>query len=176
MALGHFAMAVQNLQVFYLALALLICGNGFFKPNISSIVGRLYGPDDPRRDSAFTIFYMGINLGGLLSPLACGYLGERFGWHWGVGLAGIGMLAGLIVFVRAQPLLRGIADPPPRAHGERRAIPAEVWVYVGATLGVFAAWQLVQRAALVGTLLFVAGGAVLVGLAGYLLRLREKAA
>src|SRR3954468_10166703 len=85
MALGHFAMALQNLQVFYLALALLICGNGFFKPNISSIVGRLYGADDPRRDSAFTIFYMGINLGGLLAPLACGYLGERLGGDRGFG-------------------------------------------------------------------------------------------
>ena len=108
MALGHFAMAVQNLQVFYVALALLICGNGFFKPNISSLVGRLYETDDPRRDSAFTIFYMGINLGAFLAPIACGYLGERLGWHWGFGLAGIGMLLGLFVFLRAQPLLDGL--------------------------------------------------------------------
>jgi POT family proton-dependent oligopeptide transporter len=179
MALGHFAMTVQNLQVFYFALGLLICGNGFFKPNISSIVGRLYAADDARRDSAFTIFYMGINLGGLLSPLACGYLGERFGWHWGFGLAGIGMLLGLVVFLRAQPLLAGIADPPPRAQRSSRVLPgfsAESLVYLGALLGVAVAWQLVQHAALVGTLLVVFGAAVLLGLIVYLLRLPDKVA
>ncbi|MET0794673.1 MAG: peptide MFS transporter [Polyangiaceae bacterium] len=177
MALGHFAMAVQNLQVFYFALGLLICGNGFFKPNISSIVGRLYGPDDPRRDSAFTIFYMGINLGGLLSPLVCGYLGERFGWHWGFGLAGVGMLLGLVVFLRAQPLLAGLADPPPRRAGAAAALlgfSAETWLYLGALLGVVAAWQLEQHAALVGTLLIVFGAVVLLGLIAYLLRLPDK--
>ena len=179
MALGHFAMAVQQLQVFYLALGLLICGNGFFKPNISSIVGRLYGPDDPRRDSAFTIFYMGINLGGLLSPLACGYLGERFGWHWGFGLAGVGMLLGLVVFWRAQPLLSGIADPPPRAAGAASGfagLSGESWVYLGTLLGVAAAWQLVQHGAIVGTLLIVFGATVLCGLLVYLFRLPDKVA
>jgi POT family proton-dependent oligopeptide transporter len=177
MALGHFAMAVQNLQVFYLALGLLICGNGFFKPNISSIVGRLYGPNDPRRDSAFTIFYMGINLGGLLSPLACGYLGERFGWHWGFGLAGIGMLLGLLVFLRAQPLLAGIADPPRREPGARSAVAGlslESLVYLGTLLGVGLAWQLVQHGAIVGTLLIVFGLTVLLGLLAYLFRLPDK--
>ena len=178
MALGHFAMAIQNLQIFYFALALLICGNGFFKPNISSIVGRLYGPDDPRRDSAFTIFYMGINLGGLLSPLACGYLGERFGWHWGFGLAGVGMLIGLFVFLRAQPLLSGIADPPPRA--DRRARFAgqrlESFVYLGTALGVAVAWQLVQRGAIVGTLLIAVGAVVLCGLLVYSFRLPDRVA
>src|SRR5215510_1433764 len=92
MALGHFAMAIQVEQMFYLALGLLICGNGMFKPNISTIVGRLYAPGDPRRDGGFTIFYMGINLGAGLAPLVCGYLGETYGWHWGFGLAGVGML------------------------------------------------------------------------------------
>jgi len=189
MALGHFAMTVQNLQVFYFALALLICGNGFFKPNISSIVGRLYGPDDARRDSAFTIFYMGINLGGLLSPLACGYLGERYGWHWGFGLAGIGMLLGLSVFLRAQPLLAGLADPPPREAGQpatafglmlaaatRRIGGPSGWVYLGTVLAVGAAWQLVQHAAVVGTLLIAFGSLVLLGLLVYLFRLPDKVA
>lgn len=179
MALGHFAMTVQNLQVFYFALGLLICGNGFFKPNISSIVGRLYADDDPRRDSAFTIFYMGINLGGLLSPLACGYLGERFGWHWGFGLAGLGMLLGLVVFLRAQPMLAGIADPPPRPPGARVAIAGvslESLVYLGALLAVFIAWQLVQRDALVGSLLILFGLLVSAGLLVHLLRLRDKVA
>ncbi len=179
MALGHFAMTVQKLQAFYFALGLLICGNGFFKPNISSIVGRLYGPDDPRRDSAFTIFYMGINLGGFLSPLACGYLGERFGYHWGFGLAGVGMLLGLFVFWRAQPLLEGIADPPPRGARSSASAPkisAETWVYLGAILSVVLAWQLVQHDAIVGTLLVVFGVLVFLGLLVYLLRLRDKVA
>jgi proton-dependent oligopeptide transporter, POT family len=177
MALGHFAMAVQNLQVFYFALALLICGNGFFKPNISSIVGRLYAPDDPRRDSAFTIFYMGINLGALLSPLGCGYLGERYGWHWGFGLAGIGMLAGLFVFLRAQPLLQGVADPPDVARLRRpvaAGISAELYVYLGTFAALFVAWQLMQHGRVVGTLLIVFGIAVLVGLLVFLFRLRDR--
>jgi POT family proton-dependent oligopeptide transporter len=175
MALGHFAMAVQNLQVLYFALALLICGNGFFKPNISSIVGRLYSADDPRRDSAFTIFYMGINLGALLSPLACGYLGERYGWHWGFGLAGVGMLLGLVVFLRAQPLLAGVADPPKQAaHSKLAGLPSTAWVYFGTLLAVFGAWQLVQHGALVGTLLSLFGAAVLVALLVFLFRLQHK--
>ena len=177
MALGHFAMTVERLQVFYFALGLLICGNGFFKPNISSLVGRLYRANDPRRDSAFTIFYMGINLGGLLSPLACGYLGERYGWHWGFGLAGVGMLLGLGVFVRAQPLLVGLADPPPRAEGSRghwAGLSFETWVYLGTLVGVLLAWQLVQHSVLVGTLLVGFGVVVFLGLLVYLLRLPDK--
>src|SRR5450755_4660477 len=177
MALGHFAMAVQNLQVFYFALALLICGNGFFKPNISSIVGRLYGPEDPRRDSAFTTFYMGINLGGLLSPILCGYLGERFGWHWGFGLAGVGMLVGLFVFLRAQKLLEGVADPPDNAALERPIAPgvsAETAIYLGTFAALFAAWQLMQHGALLGSLLIVFGVVVLLGLLVFMFRLPDK--
>ena len=98
MALGHFFMAFQNDIFFYGALGLLIIGNGFFKPNISTLVGSLYPEGDPRRDSGFTIFYMGINLGAMIAPLFCGYLGETFGWHYGFAAAGVGMLAGLIVF------------------------------------------------------------------------------
>ena len=177
MALGHFAMAVQNLQVFYFALALLICGNGFFKPNISSIVGRLYTADDPRRDSAFTIFYMGINLGALLSPLGCGYLGERYGWHWGFGLAGVGMLVGLFVFLRAQPLLEGICDPPQPSALKRpifARISAQSSVYWGTVAALVVAWQLMQHGAVVGTLLIVFGIGVFGGLLVFLLRLRDK--
>ncbi len=175
MALGHFAMAVQNLQVFYLALALLICGNGFFKPNISSIVGRLYAADDPRRDSAFTIFYMGINLGALLAPLGCGYLGERYGWHWGFGLAGIGMLLGLVVFMRAQPLLHGVADAPNR-EGKRKlaGLSDSAWVYLGTFASVGLAWQLVQHGTLVGSLLSVFGIGVLAAMLVFMFRLQDK--
>ncbi|HEX3774817.1 MAG TPA: peptide MFS transporter [Polyangiaceae bacterium] len=177
MALGHFAMAVPNLAVFYFALALLICGNGFFKPNISSIVGRLYGPDDPRRDSAFTIFYMGINLGALLSPLGCGYLGERLGWHWGFGLAGIGMIVGLFVFLRAQRLLGGIADPPDEAALKRTIAPGisrELGVYLATVPALFLVWQLMQHDRVVGSLLIVFGIVVLVGLLVVLFRSRDR--
>ncbi len=98
MALGHFFMSIPTDFFFYGALGLLIMGNGFFKPNISSLVGSLYSEGDIRRDSGFTIFYMGINLGAMIAPLFCGYLGETYGWHYGFGAAGIGMLAGLVVF------------------------------------------------------------------------------
>jgi len=99
MALGHLLMSVQNQYAFFGALALLIAGNGFFKPNISTMVGSLYPAGSPRRDGGFTIFYMGINLGAAMSPLLCGYIGETYGWHYGFGLATIGMITGLAVFV-----------------------------------------------------------------------------
>jgi len=115
MALGHFFMAfyfksdVLGFEVstinhffFYAALALLIVGNGFFKPNISTMVGRLYPEGDDRRDSGFTIFYMGINAGAFLAPLVCGWLGYEYGWHYGFGAAGIGMIAGLLVFIKGM--------------------------------------------------------------------------
>jgi POT family proton-dependent oligopeptide transporter len=98
MAAGHCLMTVEREWAFYGALALLVCGNGFFKPNISAIVGQLYAPADPRRDGGYTLFYMGINLGAALAPLVCGYIGETYGWHYGFGLATIGMLAGVAVF------------------------------------------------------------------------------
>ena len=98
MALGHFFMAFPTDLFFYGALGLLIAGNGFFKPNISSLVGSLYEDGDIKRDSGFTIFYMGINLGAAVAPLLCGYIGAEWGWHYGFGLAGIGMLAGVVVF------------------------------------------------------------------------------
>lgn len=98
MALGHFVLAVQNNMAFYLALALIVVGNGFFKPNISTFVGSLYRDGDPRKDSGFVIFYMGINIGGFVAPLLCGWLGREYGWHYGFGLAGIGMLIGLFFF------------------------------------------------------------------------------
>jgi proton-dependent oligopeptide transporter, POT family len=99
MAAGHLVMTQENTVLFYLALALLITGNGLFKPNISAMVGELYGIDTSKRDSGFTLFYMGVNLGASLSPLLCGYIGETYGWHYGFGLATIGMMAGLAIFV-----------------------------------------------------------------------------
>lgn len=107
MALGHFVMAFPPLPFFYSALILLIIGNGFFKPNISTVVGSLYDKNDPARDSGFTIFYMGINLGAIFSPLVCGTLGEKLGWHWGFGAAGVGMLLGLAMYMWGQKALLG---------------------------------------------------------------------
>lgn len=98
MAVGHFVLAIENNMAFFLALALIIVGNGFFKPNISTFVGTLYPYGDPKKDSGFTIFYMGINIGGWIAPLLCGWLAYEYGWHYGFGLAGIGMLTGLIFF------------------------------------------------------------------------------
>jgi POT family proton-dependent oligopeptide transporter len=109
MALGHFMMAVESL--FFLALLTLILGNGAFKPNISTQVGGLYAPGDRRRDRAFSIFYVGINIGAFLAPLICGTLGEEAGWHYGFGAAGVGMLIGLGTYLAA-----GRALPPDELH------------------------------------------------------------
>ena len=100
MMLGHFLMAFPNLL--YLAMGLLIIGNGYFKPNISTLLGRLYKPNDLRRDSGFSFFYVGINLGAFLAPLIVGYIGETINWHYGFAIAGIGMFAGLIQFYIGQ--------------------------------------------------------------------------
>jgi POT family proton-dependent oligopeptide transporter len=118
MMIGHFLMAVENLPFFYCALAFLILGNGAFKPNISTIVGKLYKQGDPRRDAGFTIFYMGINLGAFFSPLVCGTLGEKYGWGWGFGAAGVGMLIGLINFLVGQKRLKhvNVDRPDPVEH------------------------------------------------------------
>ncbi|MBP93196.1 proton-dependent oligopeptide transporter, POT family [Bizionia echini] len=98
MSLGHFVLAIENDIAFFLALAFIVVGNGFFKPNISTFVGSLYKDGDRRKDSGFTIFYMGINIGGFIAPLLCGWLAAEYGWHYGFGLAGVGMLTGLIFF------------------------------------------------------------------------------
>jgi POT family proton-dependent oligopeptide transporter len=103
MALGHFMMAFEPLLLF--ALVMLILGNGAFKPNMSTQVGELYPPGDPRRDRAYSIFYVGINIGAFLAPLVCGTLGERAGWHYGFAAAGVGMLIALSTYLIATPHL-----------------------------------------------------------------------
>ncbi len=113
MAIGHFMMAVE--QLFLLALLFLILGNGCFKPNISTQVGGLYAPGDPRRDRAYSIFYVGINVGAFLAPLVCGTLGEKLGFHYGFAAAGVGMCLGLIIYLLASPLL------PPDELEKRKA-------------------------------------------------------
>ncbi|MFT4536058.1 MAG: POT family proton-dependent oligopeptide transporter [Saprospiraceae bacterium] len=102
MALGHFFLSIETPFFFFGSLALIIVGNGFFKPNISTFVGTLYESGDARRDSGFTIFYMGINIGGAVAPLLCAWLAEVYGWHFGFILAGIGMLLGLFFFHRGM--------------------------------------------------------------------------
>lgn len=114
-ASGHFALAMPGMQAFYAGLGLIIIGTGFFKANVSTMVGQLYEAGDTRRDSGFTIFYMGINTGGFLGPLVCGYLAQsdRFGWHWGFGAAGVGMTIGLIMYtILKRRYLGSIGDEP----------------------------------------------------------------
>ncbi len=121
MAIGHFMMASEHM--FFVALMFLILGNGAFKPNISTQVGGLYRQGDPRRDGAFTIFYMGINLGAFFSPLVCGTLGQTIGWHYGFGAAGVGMITGLVIYLWGQRYLA--ADHLTRTRAEERSKPRQ---------------------------------------------------
>jgi len=136
MAIGHFMMAVE--QLFLFALLALILGNGCFKPNISTQVGGLYPPGDHRRDRAYSIFYVGINVGAFLAPLVCGTLGEKAGWHYGFAAAGVGMCIGLTIYLYAQHLL-----PPDElhkaqaAHVERKPLADAEWRAIAALLVLF---------------------------------------
>ncbi|MGX5173143.1 peptide MFS transporter [Aliikangiella sp. IMCC44653] len=162
LVLGHLGMAFEGhkaalidgevvrdesaLQVFYFSLALICMGVGFLKPNISTIVGNLYAQEDPRRDSAFTIFYAGINVGAWLAPLICGFLGETYGWKYGFGLAGIGMFLGLLVFIFGQKHLQGKAECKDIAklNQKKFSIKVEYWIYAAALVGVVLVWGLIQ--------------------------------
>ena len=167
---GHFFMAFEGsggqadpmINVFWLALALIIVGSGFLKANISVIVGQLYSRTDTRRDPAYTIFYMGINVGAATASIICGYLGQTYGWEYGFGLAGVGMLIGLIFFVIGKPLLLGKGEPkdPAKIAGGKE------FVIYGAGLAMVAlCWAAIQYQELVGTVLGVFGG----GLVAYVL-------
>lgn len=133
-------MSIPYEQILYLSLALIIIGVGFLKANISTTVGALYGENDPRRDGGFTIFYMGINLGAFLATLACGYLGQTYGWKYGFGLAGIGMTLGLIQYLMGQKHLKGKAEPPKPISA---AFEGFFWIL--GLLAVIPAWLLVQQ-------------------------------
>ncbi len=139
MAIGHFMMAFEHLLLF--ALAFLILGNGAFKPNMSAQVGELYSPGDPRRDRAYSIFYVGINLGAFLAPLVCGTLGERAGWHYGFAAAGVGMLIGLATYLYVSPrlppdrlLTQHAREKQPLGPDGRRAITALLILFVPVSL------------------------------------------
>ena len=163
LVLGHLGMAIEGhpassvggvvtrdahaLQVFYFSLALIILGVGFLKPNISTIVGKLYPDDDPRRDSGFTLFYAGINLGGTFSGILCGWLGETYGWGWGFGAAGVGMLAGLANFIYGQKYLLGHAEPRDPAALRQRVfgpLTREHLIYIGSLGLLVVIWGLIQ--------------------------------
>ena len=117
MALGHFAMAFEPL--FYVALATIALGNGLFLPSLPSQINDLYAADDPRRGRAYNVYYVGLNIGGFLAPLVCGTLGEVYGWHYGFGAAGIGMFAGLLIYVFG----RGYLPPEPARKAAPIALP-----------------------------------------------------
>jgi proton-dependent oligopeptide transporter, POT family len=138
MAAGHFMMAFEPLFLF--ALAALIVANGAFKPNISTQLGSLYPQGDPRRDRAFSIFYVGINIGAFFSPLICGTLGEEVGWHYGFAAAGVGMTIGLVIYLMATPTLPSDAfarkerSKRPLTRAEKRAIIALMALIVPVSL------------------------------------------
>jgi POT family proton-dependent oligopeptide transporter len=150
MAAGMFLLLIKDLQWFLLGLSLIVVGNGLFKPNISTMVGRLYAPEDVRRDSGFTIFYMGINAGGALAPLVCGTLiGARYGYEWGFFTAGIGMLLGLAVFQWRIGRLGDIGKAPVGGEGIARTLV----VVLGALVAVPLVYLLLNQKTLVGWLL-----------------------
>ncbi len=136
MAIGHFMMAVE--QLFLFALLALILGSGCFKPNISTQVGGLYPPGDDRRDRAYSIFYVGINVGAFLAPLVCGTLGEKAGWHFGFAAAGVGMCIGLCIYLYALPSLpQDELHKAKAAHTERKPLDANEWRAITALLVLF---------------------------------------
>ena len=160
---GHFFMAFEGsggqgdamINVFWLALALIIVGSGFLKANISVIVGQLYTRTDVRRDPAYTIFYMGINVGAATASIICGYLGQTYGWQYGFGLAGFGMLIGLVFFIIGKPLLLGKGEPkdPARIAGAR-----EYFIYGAGLAMVLLCWAAIQYQEMVGYVLGAFGG------------------
>ncbi|HNW17446.1 MAG TPA: oligopeptide:H+ symporter [Sphingorhabdus lacus] len=168
LAIGHSLMAVEGtggqndptINVFWAALAFIIVGSGFLKANISVMVGQLYKLTDIRRDGAYTIFYMGINVGAALGTILVAYLGQTIGWGWGFGLAGIGMLAGLVVFVLGKAALNGAGEAP-KLLGKSK----ELTLYGIGFAAVAVIWGLVQYQDVIQGLLAFSGVALL----GYVL-------
>lgn len=167
LTLGHFLMGFEGdggqggfaINIFWLALSFIIVGSGFLKANISVIVGQLYPRTDVRRDAAYTIFYMGINLGAALGSFFCGLIGQTYGWSYGFGLAGFGMLAGLGVFVRYKPLLMGRGEAPDPAALRRpvAGLKLEWLLYLFGVAAVAVIWALIQYQQLIGWMLGGAG-------------------
>ncbi|MFD0847477.1 peptide MFS transporter [Sphingosinicella xenopeptidilytica] len=172
LSFGHLLMAVEGdggqngtaIGIFWLALAFIVVGSGFLKANISVIVGQLYPRTDVRRDGAYTIFYMGINVGAALGALIAGWLGQTYGWAYGFGAAGIGMLLGLAVFVWGKPYLLGRGEPPSpeRLRAKSFGISFEWQLYVLSFVAVAVVWLMIQYQEIIGVLLGISG-ALLVG-------------
>ncbi len=168
LTLGHCLMAFEGtggqadatINIFWLALACIIVGSGFLKANISVIVGQLYPMTDPRRDGAYTIFYVGINVGAAIGTILAGYLGETYGWRYGFGAAGLGMLLGLIVFVWGRPYLLGKGEPPKLLEKK-----TEMSLYGIGVASIAVIWALIQYQSVIQNLLLISGIALL----GYVL-------
>ena len=170
---------MAGVNVFYLAVSFIIMGVGFLKPNISTIVGQLYPQGDPRRDSGFTLYYYGINLGAFWAAVLCGLLGQTVGWWAGFGLAGVGMALGWVVFVLGKPLLQGKGEPPAEANLSKPMlgpINREWSIYLLSILGVGVVWFMVQRNALVGWVLGAATVASLLFILYVIVRVCENKA
>ena len=131
--LGHYVLAIPFEKTFFLGLVLVSIGTGFLKPNISTIVGQLYKPGDIRIDAGYTIFYMSINIGSMLGFLVCGYLGEKVGWHWGFGAAGVGMTFGVIQYILTRKSL-GEAGLKPNLEVNEDASRYKSFFYIAMTL------------------------------------------
>jgi len=151
-------------SILFLSLSLITVGVGFLKANISTIVGALYEPTDPRRDSGFTIFYMGINLGSLLATILCAWLGTQFGWAYGFGLAGFGMLAGLITFMVGKPWLEGRGEPKTPVK-----ISWEAITWIGGAVALMPIYFLLRNDAIVSTALTFGAPAIFAGMLIYAL-------
>jgi POT family proton-dependent oligopeptide transporter len=169
---GHFLMAFEGtggqsdptINIFWLALSFIIVGSGFLKANISVIVGQLYPRTDVRRDGAYTIFYMGINVGAAVGTIIAGYLGQTYGWRYGFGAAGVGMLLGLMVFIGFRPLLQGRGEAPDAARLASRVMGAIKLEYVLYAIGLAAIagiWLLIQYQGFYGWLLLIMGSLLL---------------
>ena len=128
--LGHFTLAIPLEQTFILGLVFVAVGTGLLKPNISTIVGQLYQSNDSRRDAGYTIFYMSINIGSMLGFFVCGWLGEKIGWHWGFGAAGIGMLAGVIQFIYFKKFLGSAGLEPIPIEEKKRSFYKKITLSV----------------------------------------------
>ncbi len=180
MAIGHFLMAIENEMFLYLALSFLIVGNGFFKPNMPIILSGLYEENDPRRDGGFTIYYMSVNLGAFFSPILCGIVGETYGWHYGFTIAGIGMLAGLFIFLKFGHIidyheninvetgektleyrpLGGVPDKDSLAQ-KFFGLSKEIWIYALCVISTFGIALLVKHYEIMSYVIFPLSLAIL---------------
>lgn len=165
MTIGHLVLALPNDWSFFYGMAFIICGNGFFKPNISSLVGTLYGENDPRRDSGFSIFYMGINIGAAIGGFLCAYVGTEIDWHKGFGLAGIFMFIGLVVFVFGKKSLGNRGLPPNEAGLNQKVLgflKPEVLIYGGTLLVIPLVVLLFHQYEVMDYIMFGLGGISLI--------------